>query len=228
MGWHWFIKGNAARFAVFPSYTGHLTFPPRISAGFPQRISTWFPRVFSQDFQKYFHKISPRISTWFPNVFSQDFTVILHAALLSYTGHLTFLPRVSPKDFYKKFECDLGIISWLPKFSRISTILRGLLNVPSASTNIGKLWFFVVVSTHCKPRIGEEAKGFLWEQQKRCSCKFSCAPMAFATNIFSTRSLRAIQALTSSWRQFRPVDFVLCALWALRRCDPCNGDWKVC
>ena len=202
MRWHWFIKGNATRFAAFPSYTGHLTFPPRISAGFPPRISTWFPRVFSQDFQKYFHKISPRISTWFPNVFSQNFTVILHAAFLSYQGFL----KDSPKDFYKKKnQCDLGIISWLPNFSRISTISKGLLNVPSVCKNIGKLWFFVVVSTHCKPRIGEEAKGFLGELQKRCLCKFSCAPMAYATNIFSTRSLRAIQALTSSWRPFEQI-----------------------
>ena len=41
----------------------------------------------------------------------------------------------------------------------------------------------------------------------------------------TTRSLGVLQALTSSWR---PLDFVLCALRALRPCDPCHNDWIVC
>ena len=32
----------------------------------------------------------------------------------------------------------------------------------------------------------------------------------------------------SSWRPFRPLDFVLRALRALRPCDPRVGDWIVC
>ena len=43
--------------------------------------------------------------------------------------------------------------------------------------------------------------------------------------IWTTRSLGALWAPTSSWRPFGPPDFVLRALWALRPCDPRNGDW---
>ena len=44
----------------------------------------------------------------------------------------------------------------------------------------------------------------------------------------ATRSLGALRALTSSWRPFEPLDFVLHALRALRPCDPRIGDWIVC
>ena len=37
-----------------------------------------------------------------------------------------------------------------------------------------------------------------------------------------------LRAPTSSWRPYRPLDFVLHALRALRLCDPCIGDWIVC
>ena len=40
----------------------------------------------------------------------------------------------------------------------------------------------------------------------------------------NTRSLGALRAPTSSWRPFGPLDFVLCALRALRPCDPRNSD----
>ena len=43
-----------------------------------------------------------------------------------------------------------------------------------------------------------------------------------------TSTLGALRALTSSWRQFGPLDFVHRALWALRLCDPIVGDWMVC
>ena len=40
--------------------------------------------------------------------------------------------------------------------------------------------------------------------------------------MYSTRSLGALQAPTSSWRPFGPLDFVLPALWALRPvCQAC-------
>ena len=35
-------------------------------------------------------------------------------------------------------------------------------------------------------------------------------------------------AMYYSWRPFRPLDFVLCALRALRPCDPRVSDWIVC
>ena len=35
-------------------------------------------------------------------------------------------------------------------------------------------------------------------------------------NMLETRSLGALRAPTSNWRPFRILDFVLCALWALR------------
>ena len=38
------------------------------------------------------------------------------------------------------------------------------------------------------------------------------------------RSLATLQVWNSSWRPFRPLDFFLCALWALRTCDPCCAD----
>ena len=37
---------------------------------------------------------------------------------------------------------------------------------------------------------------------------------------YTARSLGALRALTSSWRPFGPLDFVLRALRALRPCDP--------
>ena len=40
-----------------------------------------------------------------------------------------------------------------------------------------------------------------------------------------TRSLGALWAPTSSWRPFRPLDFVLRALRALRPCDPMGVPW---
>ena len=45
-----------------------------------------------------------------------------------------------------------------------------------------------------------------------------------------TRSLEALRAPTSSWRSFsfRPLDFVLRALRALRQCHPFVSDWIVC
>ena len=46
--------------------------------------------------------------------------------------------------------------------------------------------------------------------------------------IIKTRSLGALRALSSGWRLFRPFDFVLRALWALRPCDPRVGDWIGC
>ena len=46
--------------------------------------------------------------------------------------------------------------------------------------------------------------------------------------LFSTRSVGALRAPTSSWRPFRPLDFVLRALRALRPCDLRVGDLIVC
>ena len=43
--------------------------------------------------------------------------------------------------------------------------------------------------------------------------------------IYLTRSLGALRALTSSWRPFGPLDFVLHALRALRPCDTRVCDW---
>ena len=75
--WHWFIKGNAAaRFAAFPSYTGHLTFPSTISAGFPP---------------KDFHMISDGI------LHMQGFlnaTIVSWSGCLICQGFLHFLGRV--------------------------------------------------------------------------------------------------------------------------------------
>ena len=48
------------------------------------------------------------------------------------------------------------------------------------------------------------------------------------TNIQILEVYGALRAPTSSWRPFGPLDFVLCALWALRPCDPCHSDWVVC
>ena len=42
-----------------------------------------------------------------------------------------------------------------------------------------------------------------------------------------TRSLGALRDPPSSWRPFRSLDSVLCALWALRPCDSRNNDWIV-
>ena len=39
-------------------------------------------------------------------------------------------------------------------------------------------------------------------------------------NYMYNRSLGALRAPTSSWGPFGPLDFVLCALRALRPCDP--------
>ena len=39
-----------------------------------------------------------------------------------------------------------------------------------------------------------------------------------------TRSVWTLWAPTSRWRPFRPLDFVLRALWALRPCDPHKVD----
>ena len=49
-----------------------------------------------------------------------------------------------------------------------------------------------------------------------------------AFEIFSTRSLGALRAPTSSWRPFGLLDFVLRALQALRPCDPCACNWIEC
>ena len=56
-----------------------------------------------------------------------------------------------------------------------------------------------------------------------------------ASWIFATRSLWVLQALTSCWRPFGPLDFVLRAHRALNthedprsHGDPCVGDWIVC
>ena len=43
-----------------------------------------------------------------------------------------------------------------------------------------------------------------------------------------TRSLGALQAPSSSWRPFGPLDFVLRELRALRPCDLRHSDWIVC
>ena len=45
-----------------------------------------------------------------------------------------------------------------------------------------------------------------------------------STQYCSTRSLGALRAPTSSWRPSGPLDFVLCALRALRPCDPRKVD----
>ena len=42
------------------------------------------------------------------------------------------------------------------------------------------------------------------------------------------RSLEALRAPTSSWRPFKPLDFVLRTLGALKPCDPRHSDWIVC
>ena len=42
--------------------------------------------------------------------------------------------------------------------------------------------------------------------------------------IYTTRSLGALRAPTSSWRPFGPLDFILRALRALRPCDPRKVD----
>ena len=46
--------------------------------------------------------------------------------------------------------------------------------------------------------------------------------------LHTTRSLGALRAPTSNWRPFGPFDFTLCALQALRPCDPRHSDWIVC
>ena len=105
--WHWFIKGNAAaRFAAFPTSSGHLTFLPRISTGFPEgflldfhkdfhegflqdpcrnvRCSLsplqWPPIFSTKDFPKDFHniytKISPRISIMIITRFLHEFYIL--------------------------------------------------------------------------------------------------------------------------------------------------------
>ena len=109
--WHWFIKGNAAaRFAAFPTSSGHLTFLPRISTGFPegflldfhkdfhegslqdpcrnvrcslsllQRQPIFFHKGFPQKCSQYFHKDFPKD---FHNDFCKISTGILHVYSLS-------------------------------------------------------------------------------------------------------------------------------------------------
>ena len=46
--------------------------------------------------------------------------------------------------------------------------------------------------------------------------------------IFHTKSLGAVRAPTSSCRSFKPLDFVLRTLRALRPSDPRIGEWIVC
>ena len=46
--------------------------------------------------------------------------------------------------------------------------------------------------------------------------------------LLDTRSLEALWALTSSWKPFGHLDFVLRTLRALKPCDPRNIDWIVC
>ena len=50
----------------------------------------------------------------------------------------------------------------------------------------------------------------------------------YCQQIYFTRSLGALRALTSSCWAFGPFDFVLRALRALRPCDSRNSDWIVC
>ena len=46
--------------------------------------------------------------------------------------------------------------------------------------------------------------------------------------LFQYRSVGALRVPASSWRPFRPLDFVLCAPRALSLCYPRGNDWKVC
>ena len=100
--WHWFIKGNAAaRFAAFPTSSGHLTFLPSISTGFPEGFLLdyhkdfhegslqdparnvrcglsplqWPPIFSTKEFPKNFHNISTKIS---PRISTRIFTRFLH------------------------------------------------------------------------------------------------------------------------------------------------------
>ena len=68
-----------------------------------------------------------------------------------------------------------------------------------------------------------------------CECKWSsgkklanCTNGGDNKNYDDNRSLGALRAPTSSWRPFRPLDFVLRTFRALRPCDTCAGDWIVC
>ena len=66
-----------------------------------------------------------------------------------------------------------------------------------------------------------------------CNSIYSFLPSALQMHkckelIYVTRSRGALRALSSRWRPFGPLDFVLRALWALRPCDPRVGDWIVC
>ena len=111
--WHWFIKGNAAaRFAAFPTSSGHLTFLPRISTGFPEgflpdihkdfhkgflqdpcrnvRCSLsplqWPPIFSTKEFPKDFHNISTKIS---PRISTMIFTRFLHKFYIPYWSPCT-------------------------------------------------------------------------------------------------------------------------------------------
>ena len=57
-------------------------------------------------------------------------------------------------------------------------------------------------------------------------CKYTDFKLNAA--IYAPRNLGALRAMTTGLKPFGPLDFVLRALWSLRPCNPCSGDWIVC